>query len=30
MHETLQFDESEGGDFKYINSFSNLQPKMPK
>ena len=30
MHENLHFDKFEGADIKYINSFSNLQPKMPK
>ena len=29
MSETLHFDKFEGADLKYINSFSNLQPKMP-
>ena len=28
MHETLHFDKFEGADLKYINSFSNLQPKI--
>ena len=30
MYETLHFDKLEGVDFKYINSFSSLQPKIHK
>ena len=30
LHETLHFYKFEDADFKYDNTFSNLQPKIPK
>ena len=30
LHETFHFDKFEDVDFKYDNTFANIQPKIPK